>query len=310
MNSWFGEVGAFALRLKKEKESLSTPLLSATGASPPLNLNSKGAVSPPEKEIPDPLFQFKKKNKVAIVGFAPSSMKLAPFGDPDWEIWTLNNIYAAFDIPRWDRWFELHPNFREYPPAHDSRVNIESIVKGDARPVAKTLNHLDWLKKQPKEKPIYFLKHEPDIPAARPYPMPDVLEWCKHHNFAPYFTNSISYMIALAIGEGYQQIGIWGVDMAAAGEYEKERPSVEYWIALAQGLGIKVFLPKESELLKARLYGFQSDDALLAKLKVRKQELLANHNQAIQQTRESENMAWYFKGALEDQDFNISRLQQ
>jgi hypothetical protein len=77
-----------------------------------------------------------------------------------------------------------------------------------------------------------------------------------------YFTNSISYMIALAIYEKYEEIGIYGVDMATGGfdtpngEYAHQRPSCEYYIGIAVGRNIKVTVPSSADLLKTRfLYG-------------------------------------------------------
>jgi hypothetical protein len=248
----------------------------------------------------------KRTDKVAIVGFAPSSMQLAPFGDESWEIWTLNNIYTAFDLPRWDRWFELHKNFREYPPYHDVRLDATSIVRGDSRPVVKKLDHLEWLKGQSPERPIYFLKEELDIPACRPYPLDEVKKWCESKGYKAYFTNSISYMIAIAIMDGYKSIGIWGVDMAANGEYQHERPSVEYWIGLAQGMGIEVVLPKETELLKARFYGFEDDSDFMKKAQTRYAELMGNHAKAMQQSADAQAAAHYFRGAAEDAQYFIT----
>jgi len=52
----------------------------------------------------------KKKKKVAILGFT-ETRKVAPYNDPDFEIWGLNDLYrfrAADDVQRWDRWFEIH----------------------------------------------------------------------------------------------------------------------------------------------------------------------------------------------------------
>lgn len=256
--------------------------------------------------VPNTPQQPKRSDKVAIVGFAPSSMRLAPYGDESWEIWTLNNIYACFDMPRWDRWFELHKHFRDYPDMHDARVSPETIVKGDARPVVKSIKHVEWLQAQTPDKPIYFVAPQPDIPAAVAYPLENIKAWCNRNRFKAYFTNSISYMIALAIAEGYKSIGIWGVDMAAQGEYQQERPSVEYWIGLAQGLGIEVILPKESELLKARFYGFDDDSDFVTKLKARGQELLNNHNQAAAQRHQADLAASYFKGAFDNNEYNIN----
>lgn len=249
---------------------------------------------------------YKRTEKVAIVGFAPSSMKLAPYADDSWEIWTLNNIYACFNVPRWDRWFELHRNFREYPAMHDTRIDPHNIVMGDARPVTKSMSHLEWLQKQTTERPIYFVEPQPDIPAAVPYPIEAIKQWCDQAKFKAYFTNSISYMIALAIAEGYKSIAIYGVDMAAEGEYQKERPSVEYWIGLAQAMGIEVILPKESELLKSRFYGFERDNEFVQKLRARQNELRTNLSQAAAQRDQATIAVNYFQGAVDDLEYVIN----
>src|SRR3954468_23311721 len=42
--------------------------------------------------------------KVAILGTAPSSRMLAPFNDPEWQIWSCSPGNMGC-IPRFDRWF-------------------------------------------------------------------------------------------------------------------------------------------------------------------------------------------------------------
>ena len=40
-------------------------------------------------------------------------------------------------------------------------------------------------------------------------------------------------------------------------EYHHQRPSCEYFLGIAEGMGLKVFIPDEADLLKTRfLYGF------------------------------------------------------
>ncbi len=49
--------------------------------------------------------------KVAIVGFAPSTRDKAPYNDPDWEIWVLNEYFSILPqtgASNITRWFELH----------------------------------------------------------------------------------------------------------------------------------------------------------------------------------------------------------
>ena len=47
--------------------------------------------------------------KIALVGSAPSSVRLAPFDDPSWDIWGCSpGAYPVFAQKRVDMFFELH----------------------------------------------------------------------------------------------------------------------------------------------------------------------------------------------------------
>ena len=123
----------------------------------------------------------------------------------------------------------------------------------------------------------------PDLPASgeiktgRPYPIKPVL----HHFRRRYFTNQVSWMIALAILERPQAIGIWGVDMCVRSpaldenEYGNQRPSCEWLIGWAEGAGIEVVIPDECELLKhPYLYGFEHrGNAFRIRWEARRKEL-------------------------------------
>jgi hypothetical protein len=131
-----------------------------------------------------------------------------------------------------------------------------------------------------------------------------------------YFTNSISYLIALAIYElkGVEQgsiIGLWGVDMAQQGlqsgsvagwftsEYARQRPSVEYWLGIAEGLGIKIHVPDQSDILKtACIYGYQHTDAF-KKFVTRQKELQGRIANAQQREQDAHDEALFLTGALE-----------
>lgn len=171
-----------------------------------------------------------KKRRVAIVGFS-SSRDRAPFDQAEWEIWGLNAIYKLFpEAPHWDRWFELHKRL----------VNLE-----DEGP-----EHI-W-KLAEMKCPIYMQEYYEDIPASVPYPLEKVTK-----AFRPYLTSTFSFMAALAILEGFQEIGVYGVDTADE-EWGSQRPSLEYFLGIAEGRGIKVTIPAESSLLRAPfLYAYQ-----------------------------------------------------
>ena len=63
-----------------------------------------------------------------------------------------------------------------------------------------------------------------------------------------YFTNTISYMLALAIYEKFERIKLYGVDAPYGGIYFMEKSGLEYWIGRAQEAGIEV-IPCEGSLM-------------------------------------------------------------
>ena len=206
-------------------------------------------------------FPLKKKNKVAIVGFTPTRND-APYKNPDFEIWCLNDLYEA--IPRYDRVFQIH-----------SRQSIDTYTtRGEKASYIERLRGITV--------PIYMTERYEDIPTSLRYPLEEMVE-----EFGPYFTNTISYMIALAVHEGYEEIHIYGVDMAVGPEYIAQRPSCEYHIGIAKGRGIKVFIPFQSDLLKARfLYGFQEDEEIAFNKKC--ESSIKMMNERLTQARDQE----------------------
>lgn len=97
------------------------------------------------------------------------------------------------------------------------------------------------------------------------YPLDKVIKYFGSR----YFTNSISYMMALAIKRKVKQINLWGVDMDAGGEYSFERPSVAYWIGQAEARGIKVTTANDFTN-PAFLYGYEDMDMVLRQMEMRK----------------------------------------
>lgn len=88
--------------------------------------------------------------------------------------------------------------------------------------------------------PVYTFKSRMDsLPNAVEYPTEEILEFLP---FA-YLENTIAYMMALAIYEEVDVIGLWGVHMRGAPVYEAERPSITYLTGLAHGKGIEVYIP-------------------------------------------------------------------
>lgn len=231
----------------------------------------------------------KKTLKVAIIGKAPSSRMLAPYDDDSWEIWGLSNCYSF--CPRVSRSFELH----------DLEEGAKRWDDG----------YKTWLASQHKF-PLYVQRESLLAPHAVPFPR----ERCEREaqrfsppGHRPYINNSVSWMILLAIAEGATEIGLFGVDMAQHGknlksEYAHQRPSCEFWLGVAAGLGIKISVPEQSDLLKiSKLYGFETHGAMRTKLDARYKELVDRKRKAEQAIEQAQQQVLILHGAIEDLEY-------
>jgi hypothetical protein len=179
--------------------------------------------------------------KIGILGTAAHFAK-APFNDPSWELWACNNG----EPPRWDRWFQLHD---------------DGII--DSFP-----GYRDWLRAQTK--PVYMQTRNTSVPEALAYPL-DAIR-AKYGDW--FLSSTIAFMLALAIEEGPEEIGIWGVDMADASEYRYQKPGCRFFIQAARMQGIKVTVPPESDLLTPGLvYGYEPKSWLRMKAEAKRDEM-------------------------------------
>lgn len=205
-----------------------------------------------------------RRKKVAIVGFASSSRLKAPYGDDSWAVWGLNQCYRF--MPRATRWFELHPH-------SGPRSWLADQVPGT--------DYLGWMQAAPI--PIYMVAKHPEIPNSVGFPLQQLIDEFDLESTRPdmknkgYFHSSVDLMIALAISEGFEHIGVWGIDMVHDTEYGYQRPSGEFWLGVAKGRGIRVTVPVESALLnnEGYIYGYdpQPSNPLLEHLKLRVEDL-------------------------------------
>jgi hypothetical protein len=158
--------------------------------------------------------------KVAIVGLAESSRDLAPWSDPEWQLWGL-----AWDSARYQfhRVFEMH-----------DMADLKDVYQTSLPGYLDKIQHCAGL-------------HVDDapVPGATRYPFDAVAA-----DVGDYWNSSIGYMLALAIHEKADEIALYGVDMLGDDEYAYQRPNCEYLIGLARGRGIKVHIPDASPLCK------------------------------------------------------------
>ncbi len=261
------------------------------------------------------------RKKVAIVGFSQSTFRLAPFENPDYEIWGMNQLYRH--IPRADRWFDIHHNWNEF------------VVDGT--------DHLGWLHSAPI--PIYMKEPVAEIPNSVGYPLTEICglhpQAGKHVFHAPdevqlgyvsepngvlapvdkkgkglqrkaqvafpdYFTSSIAFMLALAIYEGFTTIDLYGIDLTVGEEYDYQKPCAEFWIGFAMGKGIEVGIPAACALLKTKWrYGWESEPDWPLKLSEVKARLAALHADHDKHAMELEQI----KGAIQATTYFMQVLE-
>jgi len=209
---------------------------------------------------------------VAIVGFT-DHRKLALALGNDFELWGLNELHRYEDITKFHRWFEIH-----------DRGDMEA---GDPEHI-KQLASFDI--------PVYMHAHFEDIPCSLPFPK-GIVEGVA----GEYMTSSPAWMLGLAITMGAKAIHLYGIDMAQETEYFEQRNCLEYLIGFARGLGIDVYVPNESDLLKAvGQYGFnQAGSGFRAKLKDRLAWLHRQDNDWLTQLRALEEQFRTAKAGME-----------
>lgn len=145
------------------------------------------------------------------------------------EVWGVNDVGSSpeFKGKKIDRIFTFDPRSPEF--------------LAEARSVA----------------PIWSWRDYADVK----YPLDDVIK----HFKSQYFTNTISYMIALAVYEGFTRIRMYGVDAPYGGIYFMEKSGLEYWIGRAQEAGIEVITAEGSDLLRTHdglLYGQRGSSSI------------------------------------------------
>ena len=215
---------------------------------------------------------------IVLLGTAPASMMLAPFGNPDWEIWACSP--GCYGAPRTDRYFELHrwepgqPWFSE--------------------------GYVEFLMNYPGE--VVMSAPVPEVRGCRVIDWQGLVERWGRYNF----TSSLAWMMAMAIEERPEKIALYGVDMAATTEYHDQRMGCQHFAVEAGKLGIEVGVPPESDLLcPPPLYGVCEQSHSWIKQTSRARELSQRLTLAINTVKERNEEIAFLKGAMDDQDWQL-----
>lgn len=194
-----------------------------------------------------------KRKKVAIVGFASNTLHLVPWFDPEFEIWSMNQGYMHCHR-RTDRHFEMH--------------------MPEATADVREPHYLEWLAQCPI--PVYMIQTNDAVPNSVRFPIEEAIRFAGRD----YFTSSVAFMMALAGLEGFTEVHLYGINLAIGDEYFYEKPCAEWWIGRLEGMGVRVYVPSASSLLKQhRRYGYSIDARPAQSLKVLLNSRVAQYRQ-------------------------------
>jgi len=216
--------------------------------------------------------------QVVLLGTAPSSFGLAPFGNKEWDIWACSPGTQA--ASRVDRRYEIH----RWEPGQEwfSEAYIRTLKECKG--------------------PVRMMTQVDEVPNC------SVIDWEAHvEMFGKYFfTSTLAWMMADAIVEGYEKIAFYGVDMAATSEYHDQRMGCQYFAMLAASMGIEVGVPPESDLLRpAPLYGVAEHSHLWIKETARAREMAGRLREAMTRREETDKEIHFLHGAMDDQDWHL-----
>lgn len=184
---------------------------------------------------------------VRFIALGPSAVETPKF-EEGVEVWGIQYTWQHFRLTR-----AFVMDDREWIVAKNHSFDSPIDVAGDMRK-AKV--------------PIYVAKKWPDVENTIEYPIEEIKKAFPVH----YFMNSMAYMFALAIYEGFGRIETYGIDLRyftdLGGEHDynhnwlDETHCAAFWAGIAIGRGIDVVTTKRSSLMKPvfpddpSLYGY------------------------------------------------------
>ncbi len=222
--------------------------------------------------------------KLAIVGTA-SSMAQTPWHDKTFDIWTIQAAVTYPEFKRADIFFEMHR--RDYWNHPNVMSRFEKI-----------------------EQPVYMQDKNPEVKNSIKYPLDEIIEHFNGCVGKKYFTSTIAYMLALAIYKQYGHIALFGIHMLDDSEYGMQRQACEYWIGIANGRGVDVFVTSESAITTCPyLYGYETEPAVVKDAKERILGLQKGIEQYQQEINTKQNDLQQQIGAIKDCEYFIKRYK-
>lgn len=228
------------------------------------------------------------KKPLCIIGTAPTC-KDAPYDmqldetEYVYDIWAINTALVNPDVKRVDVVFEMHP--KRY---WGLQVVTERLNDFGGRVIMQ--DHYDQITKS-EAYPYQAIKDKFHL---------DVMG----ENL--YVTNTITWMMLMALEEGYTDIELWGVHMAHETEYAYQRASCSWVLGIIhgwilEGKPYKLTIPEESQLLKAEYeYGYAEPTKAMQYLKGRMDGMEAGIKEANSQINNLNISKWKTEGAVSE----------
>lgn len=196
-----------------------------------------------------------RTENVAIVGFSETTRALAPFDDPDWEVWVCNRlpiVLAKDGNTGWDRHFDTH--------TLDESTRLQAGLCQEDWDELVAFLHADHGERFGRRRIVYVAEPTSGkMPSAKAMPYEEILAALPRR----YIASGIAWEFAYAIALKPKRIALYGIDMRADEEWGFQRPNCEWLIGLAEGRGIEIVLPDTSALVNSdggcTLYGSPDD---------------------------------------------------
>ena len=169
--------------------------------------------------------------RVCIVGTAPT-YAMTPWADRDIEIWSLNNAYEVKGFKRADRWFDFHPLDKFVHPTPNQMIYPHQVPPGHH---VRPSTHLQWLGDQTIPvylHPDYRTQYPPAAQWTHAHPMPVEALAAR---FGGYWMSGPSWMVAMALAEGVEELWVTGIHLSTEGEYVRQRPNFEMFLGMFLG---------------------------------------------------------------------------
>jgi len=177
---------------------------------------------------------------LAIVGSHPDTRELAPYDNPDYDIWLFNEAPQKPEIyKRWDDCLQIHN-----PDVYSSPTNW---VNKD---------HWEWLQQDHgPDKRIFMQDVDPRVPNSVRYPLEGVLKLVPYK----YLRSSPAMALALAIYLGYQHIELYGSELSSNTEYHYQAINYAFWIGFAHGRGVNLDMHCWHQEFYQPIYGYEGE---------------------------------------------------